>query len=129
MKKALIALVTVFCLTGCKQQDQASPRTFLIPQGYIGWVTVHNDNSAEARREYTVDEKGHVLVNEKNVHDGWAANKYFYINDKGDRTEITQEKMIHGASSGNDSAKNGEAHFFVGDKKQFEKTEYSPEEK
>lgn len=129
MKEVLIVLMAVICLTGCKQQDQTSPRTFLIPQGYIGWVTVHNDKEAESKSEYTVDKKGHATVNEKNVHDGWATYKYFYINDNGDRTEISQEKMIHGASSGNDSAEDGDAYFFVGDRKQFENTEYSPEDK
>ncbi|WP_191565772.1 hypothetical protein [Metabacillus idriensis] len=57
MKEVLFVLMAVICLTGCKQQDQTSPRTFLIPHGYIGWDTVHNDKEAESKSEYTVDEK------------------------------------------------------------------------
>ncbi|USK35407.1 hypothetical protein LIT25_09000 [Bacillus sp. F19] len=129
MRTFILLLTAVLFLSGCKQQDQ-SQRTFLIPEGYTGWVTVHNDPSAEENvKEYKVNKEGHASVNEKNIHDGWAATNYFYLDKDGDRKELSPGKMIHGASSGDETGKDGEAYFFVGDKKMFETTEYVPEDR
>jgi hypothetical protein len=101
-------------------------RTFLIHEGYTGWVTVHKVNvpSAEENvKEYKVNKEGHASMNEKNIHDGWAATNYFYLDKDGDRKELSPGKMIHGTSSGDETDKDGEAYFLVGDKKKFETTE------
>lgn len=128
MKRFVIILTAAFFLAGCPKQQDESQRTFLIPEGYTGWVTVHNDPSAEEKKEYKVNKEGETSVNEKNIHDGWAATNYFYVDENGERKELSPGKMIHGASSGDETGKDGEAYFFVGDKKKFETTEYVPED-
>ncbi|MGG4492255.1 DUF6843 domain-containing protein [Metabacillus idriensis] len=128
MKKSVIILTAAFFLTGCTKQQDQPQRTFLIPEGYTGWVTVHNDPSAVEKKEYKVNKAGETSVNEKNIHDGWAATTYFYVDEKGERKELSRGKMIHGASSGDQTGKDGEAYFFVGDKQKFETTEYVPED-
>ncbi|KEZ52735.1 MULTISPECIES: DUF6843 domain-containing protein [Metabacillus] len=127
MKNILIFVLALSLLAGCKQADQGQ-RTFLIPEGFTGWVTVHNEPAeGEGKREYNVTEEGHAEVKEKDIHDGWASNKYYYVDKEGKRKELSEGKMIHGASGGDENK--GEAFFFVGNKEDFEKTEYTPEDK
>ncbi|WP_226666094.1 DUF6843 domain-containing protein [Metabacillus litoralis] len=137
MKKLLVVFLSLFFLFGCKQDDQVSPRTFLIPDGYTGWVKVKYNaevgqtlktSTSSKLQEYRVSSTGVVKTPEQHIHEGWATNKYFYINKDGQRKKLIPGKMVHGSSSGRELSGGTTEYFFVGTSKQFHKDHYLPNE-
>ncbi|UHA59563.1 hypothetical protein KDJ21_022760 [Metabacillus litoralis] len=69
-----------------------------------------------------------TYTDEEHIHEGWATNKYYYVNDKGERTPLVPGKMVHGPSSGRELAGKTVEYFFIGSSDQFHKDEYVPNE-
>lgn len=136
MQKILIVLSCCLFLLGCKQDDQVSPRTYLIPDGYTGWVKIHYNEAgtpqvtqtSTSSQEYKVSPDGIVKTPEQHIHEGWATNNYYYINQEGKRTKLLPGKMVHGSSSGMELGGETTEYFYVGTSKQFEKDQYIPNE-
>jgi len=77
---------------------------------------------------YKVSQNGMTYTDEEHIHEGWATNKYYYVNDKGERTSLVPGKMVHGPSSGRELAGETVEYFFIGSSDQFHQDEYVPNE-
>ncbi|AZB42591.1 hypothetical protein CEF21_09990 [Bacillus sp. FJAT-42376] len=134
-KQILLVLAALSVLSGCKEDDQASPRTFLIPEGYTGWIKVDYEGTMKAstsQKETKVlkaDSKGVIKTSDKHIHEGWAESNYYYVNKEGKKTKLNPDKMIHGNSSGRESEKETDQFFFVGTDAEFQKNQYQPAHK
>ncbi|MGD6817554.1 DUF6843 domain-containing protein [Metabacillus sp. 84] len=133
MNRWILAGTIIFLLAGCKEDDQAAPRTFLIPEGYTGWVKVEYKGTMKASTSQNhqeilrADSNGLIKTNGRSIHEGWAQSSYYYISKNGTKTKLNPDKMIHGNSSGRESKEAAEQYFFVGTDKDFQKNEYKPE--
>lgn len=101
MIKRVALLLFITLLLGCQQDDQTAPRTFLIPEGYIGWVKVQFDEESAKNQPpsdgpymvYNVNAKGMTKTSEQSIHEGWATNRYYYVNKDRKRIKnLFQEK-------------------------------------
>ncbi|MBS2968616.1 hypothetical protein J9317_07585 [Metabacillus sp. KIGAM252] len=134
MKKRFIAAAFALLISsGCKEDDQASPRTFLIPEGYTGWVKIEYDSTVKASTSQNegevlkADSKGLIKTSSSSIHEGWAESDYFYVSEKGKKKKLNPDQMIHGNSSGRESNEKTEQYFFIGTNEEFQKNQYKPE--
>ncbi|MRX72254.1 hypothetical protein GJU40_08830 [Bacillus lacus] len=129
--RKITALILILFLAGCVQDDQTEERSFLIPAGYVGWVTVEYSQQGTQVQQgrnntYEVSNKGLVRTSQSQIHEGWATNHFYYVDDTGKKTRLQQGKMIHGPSSGQESNHESVEYFFVGTEEQYSKIEYVP---
>ncbi|WP_273131304.1 DUF6843 domain-containing protein [Bacillus weihaiensis] len=129
IKKLVLFLFICHLLTGCKQDDQVSPKSYLIPMGYTGWVKVQYEDgpintSTSKPDEYRVNKDGIAITHDPHIHEGWATNHYYYVDQEGKRTKLVPGKMVHGTSSGMEQGGETTEYFFIGTSEQFEKDHY-----
>ncbi len=134
--------VVVHSIDGCGDLDGctsgASPSRFLIPKGYVGWVTIrHYAKDAPPsltgdRYVYQIPASG-TLATSSPIEGGWAHDEYFYYgnNDSlvplhetgwGGGGMIWAGETISGGSTGNATSE----RFFVGTEEQFRRNEGGP---
>ncbi len=90
--KKLKYFVLLICISSCAQQGEDSIR--LIPEGYQGAVLIifNQEDGApkeyeEGKRVYRIPENG-VLKTQFKPNYGIQNHQFFYLNNKGERTEI-----------------------------------------
>lgn len=92
---AAISLVAV--LSSCPQQKPAADNlvnTYLIPQGYHGWLVVRNMPNGRPRPDevtFQFDSKGFCKSDIK-LGEAFFATHYFYVDPTGTRTPISEGK-------------------------------------
>ncbi len=126
----------VLVASGCNQAS--GKNQYLIPDGYVGWIHIIYDQSTypEIKKEdgiytFPIGEDGILKVSNKDYAYGTSVDKFFYVDDKGNRIrELDSEKEIHNGNIGNrsdgGSVSNGVEQtieglptvesFFIGDK-------------
>ncbi len=117
------------------------PVRYLIPDGYVGWVTVAHEYGASleiVRGEYIcrIPAEG-VLHTQSPLEEGWAKDEYFYYSRQGSLHPLRitgwgAGGMIWGNETGWQQTEHGEKpkwaveRFYVGTEAQFRRNEARP---
>lgn len=131
--KKIFVLVSILFIVGVVSyatyfhfKNQREPSLYLIPSGYTGFVTIHfgKKGSPELTHEgkyvlYPIPNDGVLNTSSTEPQYGAASDKYYYVDEKGNRKEIEQGSLIHGGGIG--TAKSGPPtlRFFIGTEEQF----------
>jgi len=117
------------------QYPQRRPGRYLIPEGYVGWVTIKyrvKDAPAlpieDGRYLINLPASGHAQTSSEQEY-GWANDDYFYYSPDGRRRQLKvtgwgSGGMIWGQSNGKEMANGNEVifeRFFVGTEEEFKR--------
>jgi hypothetical protein len=111
------------------------PINYLIPEGYVGWVTVDYGVVGAPALPLQNDHllvkfpNSRVVQTQSKLEYGWASDKYFYYTMTGQQRELKNTKwggggMIWAGTVGSESdgkggMRNIEQRFFVGTEEQY----------
>ena len=125
----IVSLFSAFCFTVACQETR-HPDRFLIPEGYVGWVTViYNVKGAPVLRQegnyrlYEIPPDGR-LVTSSFIEWGSALDQFYYYNVRNERHQIEQERLIQAPYHTPDDDSTGklinvQLGFFVGTVEQY----------
>jgi hypothetical protein len=118
-------------LLGCTFQPARTPDTYLIPNGYVGWIDVTlGDSSAPPFQKkdgawlVPIPPTGQLASSTK-FQEGWASDHFYYVGAGGQRTELFDTGWGKGGHIWREEHEFGDPkvvrfRFFVGTEAQLE---------
>ncbi|RPK03114.1 DUF6843 domain-containing protein [Priestia endophytica] len=106
MKKRFLTLsFTLFTLLGCASEETND--IYLIPEGYEGYIyAFYNVKGApEVEKEgdyevHNINNQGYFVTSTPDMDYGTVTDKYYYVDEDGNRTKINKECVRVGGISG-----------------------------
>ncbi|MED3728524.1 DUF6843 domain-containing protein [Priestia filamentosa] len=103
--KLLALSFTLFTLVGCDNEETND--IYLIPEGYEGYIyafyNVKGAPKVEKEGEYEVhdiNKKGYFVTSTPDMDYGTVTDRYYYVDEDGNRTKINKECVRVGGISG-----------------------------
>lgn len=127
----VIVILLELLLVAWSSEDQLRhPNVYMIPKGYVGWVQIHYNvpdapllpRNNESAFLYRIDKQGRLSTSKKDTEFGSALDRYYYVDDQGNKELLDQEKHIHGDVYGSSEWKGrviNYERFFIGTEEEY----------